>query len=267
MSTGYILGFDIYTAHDETSVSKFSKPLDPETTKTTQIVMGLLEKFKLLDKGHNLYMDNYYSSPELFEELYYRQTYACGTTHSIRKGMPSMISKMDVKPLQSLFVQNGPLLCLKWKGAKTKTKKKPVTILSTIHDAMEILTKKKDSHGNRLPKPESIMQYTLHMSGVDLSDQYMAFHMSLRKSMKWWRKVFFHILNMILLNAYILNNKYGKQKLSHDEYMEYIAEYLLDKGIEGSTCIPQKTNRCNTDKSQLLGRHFMQKIPKDPSCK
>ena len=124
MSTGYILGFDIYTAHDETSVSKFSKPLDPETTKTMQIVMGLLKKFKLLDKGHNLYMDNYYSSPELFEELYYRQTYACGTTHSIRKGMPSMISKMDVKPLQSLFVQNGPLLCLKWKGAKTKTKKK-----------------------------------------------------------------------------------------------------------------------------------------------
>ena len=85
--------------------------------------MGLLKKFKLLDKGHNLYMDNYYSSPELFEELYYRQTYACGTAHSIRKGMPLMISKMDVKPLQSLFVWNGPLLCLKWKGAKTKTKK------------------------------------------------------------------------------------------------------------------------------------------------
>ena len=48
----------------------------------------------------------------------------CGTAHSIRKDMPSMISKMDVKPLQSLFVWNGPLLCLKWKGAKTKTKKK-----------------------------------------------------------------------------------------------------------------------------------------------
>ena len=28
-------------------------------------------------------MDNYYSSPELFEELYYS---ACGTVHSIRKG-------------------------------------------------------------------------------------------------------------------------------------------------------------------------------------
>ena len=46
LSMGYILGFDIYTAHDETSVSKFSKHLDPETTKTTQLVLGLLKKFK-----------------------------------------------------------------------------------------------------------------------------------------------------------------------------------------------------------------------------
>lgn len=110
-------------------VLQFSKHLDPELTKTTQLVMGLLEKFKLLDKGHNLYMDNYYTSPELFEELLYRQTYACGTAYSLRKGMPSTINKRDVKPLQSLFVHNGPLLCLKWKGPKSKMKKKkPVTI-------------------------------------------------------------------------------------------------------------------------------------------
>ena len=54
-----------------------------------------------------------------------------------------------------------------------------------IHDAQEMLTTKKDSHGNRLPKPQIIFEYTKNMSGVDLSDQYMAFHMSMRKSMKW----------------------------------------------------------------------------------
>ena len=53
------------------------------------------------------------------------------------------------------------------------------------------------THGNRLPKAESIAQYTLLMSGIDLSDQYMVFYISVQKSMKWWRKVFFHILNMI----------------------------------------------------------------------
>ena len=66
---------------------------------------------------------------------------------------------------------NSPLLCLRWKGQKTKTNKKPVTLISTIHDPQELLTTKKDSHGNRLPKSQIIFKYTKDMSGVDLSDQ------------------------------------------------------------------------------------------------
>ena len=105
------------------------------------------------------------------------------------------------------------------------------------------------------------------MSGVDLSDQYMAFHMSMRKSMKWWRKLFFYIMNMILLSAYILNTKFGKTKLSHEEYMDYIAKYLIDTSIEDCTCLPIRCVRPNTQNAWLLERHFMRKIPKDPWCK
>ena len=109
-----------------------------------------------------------------------------------------------------------------------------------------MLTTKKDSHGNRLLKPQIIFEYSKNMSGVDLSDQYMAFHMSMRKSMKWWRKLFFHITNMILLNAYILNTKFGKTKLSHEEYMDYIAKYLIDTSIEDCTRLPIRCVRPNT---------------------
>ena len=97
---------------------------------------------------------------------------------------------MNVKSLESAYLHNGSFLCLRWKGQKTKSNKKPVTLTSTIHDAQELLTTKKDSHGNRLLKPQIIFKYTKNMSGVDLSDQYMAFRMSARKSMKWWRKLF-----------------------------------------------------------------------------
>ena len=65
-----------------------------------------------------------------------------------------------------------------------KPNKTPVIVLPTIHDANELLTTKKDSHDNRIPKPEIVYEYTNNMSSVDLSDQYMAFHMNLRKSMK-----------------------------------------------------------------------------------
>ena len=128
-------------------------------------------------------MDNYYSSPELFHELFYRHTYACGTARLIRKGMPKTVAKTKLKPLESVFMRNGPLLCLKWSGPKKKSAKKPVTMLSTIHAADELLTQKKDFHGNRIPKPVCIYQYTKKMSGVDISDQYMSHHVALRKSM------------------------------------------------------------------------------------
>ena len=147
---------------------------------------------------------------------------------------------------------------------KQKPKNNPVTVLSTIHDANELLKTKKDSHGNRIPKPEIVYEYTNNMSGVDLSDQYMAFHMSLRKSMKWWRKLFFHILNMILLNAYILNKKYGNNKLSHDDYMHHIASYLIETSMGNCTCLPQRTVRPTPMKMRLVEKHFIHKIPQDP---
>ena len=69
----------------------------PHAQKTTRIVLGLLQSADFLDKGHHVYMDNYYTSPELFSELYYRQTYACGTVRTNRKGLPETVKKAKVK--------------------------------------------------------------------------------------------------------------------------------------------------------------------------
>ena len=76
-SSGYVLGFKTYTGkgscHSELS------SLDNECTTTTKTVLTLLEACNLLDRGHHVYMDNYYTSPELMEELLSRSTLACGT--------------------------------------------------------------------------------------------------------------------------------------------------------------------------------------------
>ena len=54
--SGYILGFHIYTGKNSNCVSRYSKPLDSDCTKTTKIVLGLLESTKLLDKGQHIYI-------------------------------------------------------------------------------------------------------------------------------------------------------------------------------------------------------------------
>ena len=93
------------------------------------------------------------------------------------------------------------------------------------------------------------------MSGVDISDQYMSYHVALRKSMKWSRKLFFHLFNMVVLNSYLLNKKFGKKKLCKHEYIEHIANYLVESATRTLTSVPRRTFNPSTDE-RLTQRHF-----------
>ena len=121
--TGYICGFDVYTGKD-------SKPDDAGCAKTTSTVMDLLDSIKLLDKGHHVYFDNYYNSPELIEKLLERKTHGCDTVRKDQWGLPKAVSKAKLtKRGQTVFCRKGNLLALKWKD------KRDAYILSGIHKA------------------------------------------------------------------------------------------------------------------------------------
>ena len=87
-----------------------------------RVVMDLMEKF--LVKGFVLFMDNYYSSVPLLQELISRGTLACGTIRSNRKGLPKDVTNpgsVEVKCLnrgESLYRQKGAIACLRWKDRK-----------------------------------------------------------------------------------------------------------------------------------------------------
>ena len=98
------------------------------------------------------------------------------------------------------------------------------------------------------------------MSGVDISDQYLSHHVALRKSMKWSQKLFFHLFNMIVLNSYILNKKFGK-KMQKQDFIEYIASYLVQTSYERVACLPQCNITSNPCPSRLVERHFPKRIP------
>ena len=60
--------------------------------QTTKVVVGLLQKCNLLGKGHYVYVDNYYSSPDLFWELHCKEVFACGTFKSNHKNLPKALT-------------------------------------------------------------------------------------------------------------------------------------------------------------------------------
>ena len=51
-----------------------------------RVVLKLTEP--LAGRHHHVFCDNFFSSPSLFIELLSRGTYACGTVHLHRKGLP-----------------------------------------------------------------------------------------------------------------------------------------------------------------------------------
>lgn len=58
--------------------------------------------------------------------------------------------------------------------------------------------------GGTKRKPTVIADYNKYMLGVDKLDQLTSYYSFLHKSVKWWRKVFFWILEVAVVNSYIL---------------------------------------------------------------
>ena len=255
-SSGYILGFEVYTGKNDASVSNMARTLDPTCTRTTKLVYGLLEQTQLLDRGHNCYMDNYYSSPELFDELYYRSCFCCGTVRKNRRGLPFAVNNAKMKPGECVFRRRDTLLALRW------VDKRPVYIISTIHEAVMKDTGKQKQNGEKIFKPEPIVEYVSKMGGVDKGDQLMSYYSFLRKSVKWWRKLFVHMVNMLMLNAFILHDKFGENKVTHEGFREIIVKYLVEEGA--TTCnltLPPQISRRYDEDTRLSERHFPSYIP------
>ena len=256
----YAVAFEIYTGSESKSVQTCIV-LDKTVNKTCKLVMGLLENSGVLDVGYKVYFDNYYTSMDLMHELLSRYTFACGTVHANRKGLPVAVTKSKLKKGESVFRCKGEILCLKHHD------RREVCLLSTTHDANEVLVKNR--FGNHVLKREVILAFNQHMSGCDLADQLMISYSFLRRNLKWWRKLFFHLLLLLLNNTYILNNKFGNVSLNHEQYLEYIAKYLIDSAIGTATKVPKKSKvygQVDTEK-RLSERHFPSRLEEQPMSK
>ena len=57
------------------------------------------------------------------------------------------------------------------------------------------------------------------------------------RSIKWWKRVFFHILDTCIVNAHILYNATSVKKLTQLEFRRAVAEGLLCN-YEAAKCLP-----------------------------
>lgn len=93
--------------------------------------------------------------------------------------------------------------------------------------------------------------------GVDRLDQRMSYYQFVRKSLRWWRKVFFWMLEVVVVNSYILytNNTDARRKLSHKEFRRELVVHLCEELRSAiSSHNPQPPQDLTVER--LRGSHF-----------
>ncbi|CAF1349211.1 unnamed protein product [Didymodactylos carnosus] len=210
--TKLILDFIVYTG-STTEIKDF-----PSLGISESIVTTLMEKY--LHVGHVLYLDNWYSSPTLYETLHDMKTGACGTVRSDSIGLRKILKKLKAGEKVSQFTDN--LLYLRWYD------KREINMLTTIHNDDMIRTEKINHITNEpVVKPRCIVDYNSNMGAVDNTDMQVSFSECVRKTIKWNKKLFFHIMDMTLLNAYIMyKEKTGKRLKFLDYRLEVVREIV-----------------------------------------
>ncbi|KAH6934886.1 hypothetical protein HPB50_001587 [Hyalomma asiaticum] len=66
------------------------------------------------------------------------------------------------------------------------------------------------------------------MGLIDRVDMQLGFSESIRKTLKWNKKIFFHLLDMTLLNAFILYHERNASRVKLDVFRKTVATQTLE---------------------------------------
>ncbi|GFO35124.1 PiggyBac transposable element-derived protein 4-like [Plakobranchus ocellatus] len=250
-ATAYCCNLEFYTGKREASVHG----------ATFDVVERLINPY--INCGRTLYVDNFYTSPDLFTYLKNHRTLACGTMRTnMKNGPPKELTPKFKKGDRSVnALTNGNLNYFRF------IDRKEVRMLTTAHGPMLVTTGKTNpATKEAVIKLEAVHHYNQFMGTVDRSDQMVTNNAFKRRTLKWWKKAFFHMFMLGVLNAYIVHKATATRKLSHRIFRRDLAKQLVKfipfcQEIRPAVCPGQSSL------FRLTARHFPRFIHPKPGAK
>jgi hypothetical protein len=190
--TGFVYTFDVYTGRSD---------VNNGYTLGERVVLNLCRK-ATLDPWSIIVFDNFFTTVNLMETLYKDRLFAIGTVRTSRKGLPDMMRKKSkLARGESAFQVKGCVAAIKWMDNKE------VTVLSTACDPTEVcsvIRRAKDGTTSAVACPLAISEYNRTMGGVDRFDQLRERYAIGRRSIKWWHRIFYWLIDLAVINSFIL---------------------------------------------------------------
>jgi len=172
-------------------------------------VTGLMKKEGC---GCKLYIDNFFSSPELFDVLAKKQFYCCGTVRRNRGGMPQELAPKTSKLKRGdiRIRTRADLTAVLWRD------KRDICMLTNIHGVPA--EGNFSSERGKAIELQIVMDYNHHMGYVDKCDRMTVRYSISCRTFKWMKKLFFQLLDLAILNSYILRSLCWGKKISRRDF-------------------------------------------------
>ncbi|XP_023019185.2 piggyBac transposable element-derived protein 4 [Leptinotarsa decemlineata] len=208
----------------------------------------------LVGKYHKVYFDNFFTTIPLLRDLLKENIYACGTIRKNRKEEPKDITNNKDKMLRgtSLWkISKEGIFYLKWMDNK------PVLFSSNYHgpdDVQTVSRKQKDGSSQNIACLQLVHDYNAHMGHVDQSDMFLSLYKVNRKSRKWWHRLFWHFLDLSIVNSFIIfRDRSPTKSLNLKDFRLAVAAGL----IGADPAIPKKGRKSLED----VPNHYKRSVP------
>lgn len=119
-------------------------------------------------------------------------------------------------------------------------------VVSTAHvpEITSVSRKNSDGSVTQVRCPNLITEYNSNMGGVDLLDQLKSYYCYNRKSKRWWIRLFYHLIDLCVVNSYILYRRCYNINVHPPMVYKPLSQLqfrlkLIDKLVNHFTCRKQ----------------------------
>jgi hypothetical protein len=201
--SGYTYNFEFYTGKDDNIMLEGERDYGASGN-----VVIRLSRTITPNVNHKLLFDNYFNSPDLQLYLAGKGILSVGTVRLNRVPQLTMPSEKILKGKgrgsffeQVATVEGTQLSAVCWYDNRV------MSLLSTFVSSEPVNEVTRWSNKNnkqiKIPCPAVVQVYNKHMGGVDLVDSLIGLYRSRLRSKKWYHRIFFHLIDMTVVNAWL----------------------------------------------------------------
>ncbi len=227
------------------------------------VVENLLSIIETPSK-HKIYMDNFFSSYDLFVQLRNKEFFATGTVRENRMGKcplkPSKtLGKMDRGTSDRKFDTKNEIAVVRWNDNRV------VSLITNFEDTRCFSKVERRMKGGKqkVDIPSCVVSYNKYKNGVDLFDNHVETYFSSIQGKKWYWSLFINAFETALIAAWKLSTKFAPdQALELLEFRRNITIAYL------GLCVPRNTpgrrlgvHQKSADYLKLQSDHFLVKNP------